>query len=99
MQHGVDIHGGADGDDGPEEVRPDIDGFVVQVEQRLEGVRVRGADLAVPGADKGVVTAPGGQVVPEEEEFGLCFLLEGLYGGEYGFGGGRAAAAQAIWRW
>lgn len=63
---------------------PDVDGFIVQVEQGLEGMGVRGTDLAIARVDEGVVTAPGGQVVPEEEEFGLGLFLERLQGGEDG---------------
>ncbi len=68
----------AHGDDGAEEVRPDVDGLVVQVEEGAQGVRVRAADGPVARADEGVVAAPGGQVVPQVEEGVLGFLLEGL---------------------
>lgn len=41
-------------------MRPDVDGFIVQVEKGLERVRVGGADLAVSRGDEGVVATPGG---------------------------------------
>lgn len=72
----IHIRRSADGDNSAQEVRPDVDGFVVQVEERAEGVDVGGADLAVPGVDEGVVTAPLGQFVPDLEKAVLGFLLD-----------------------
>lgn len=61
VHHLVNISCRGEGDDGAEEVRPDVDGLVVQVEEGAEGVRVGGAGLAVAGADVVVVAAPGGR--------------------------------------
>jgi hypothetical protein len=41
-------------------------------------VQVGRADLAIGRVNEGVVAAPGGEVVPEEEECFLCFILDGL---------------------
>lgn len=84
----IQIQRPGDEDEGSEEVRPDVDGLVVQVEEGLEGVGVGGAGLAVARGDEGVVAAPGGEVVPENEEAVLELVLEGLGGGEEGVGGG-----------
>lgn len=88
----VQIQRAGDEDEGAEEVRPDVDGLVVQVEEGLEGVGVGGARLAVARGDEGVVAAPGGEVVPEDEEAVLELVLEGLGGGEEGVGGGGVVA-------
>lgn len=90
----VDVQGRENGDDGAGEVRPDVDGLVVQVEERAGGLGVGGADGAVAGADEGVVAAPGGEVVPEEEELLLDFAFGLLDGREEGFGDGGPALAE-----
>lgn len=90
----IDVYCSEDGDDGAGEMRPDVDGLVVQVEERAGGLGVGGADGAVAGADEGVVAAPGGEVVPEEEELLLDFAL-GLFDCcEEGFGDGGPALAE-----
>jgi hypothetical protein len=70
LHDGPAVKAGAYGDEGGDEVGPDVDGLVVQVEEGAEGVGVGGALVAVAGEDVVVVAAPGGEVVPEDEEGG-----------------------------
>lgn len=76
MNHQIQPSRGDDGNDGAGEMRPDVDEFVVQVEERAGGLGVGRAGGPVAGEDEGVVAAPGGEVVPEEEELLLDFLLD-----------------------
>lgn len=66
---------------GPEEVRPDVDGLVVEVEEGAQRVRVGPAGLPVAREDEGVVATPGGEVIPEDEQRVLELGLEALGGG------------------
>lgn len=87
MNDVVHVCGRYDGGHRSQEVRPDIDRLIVQIEQRLKRVEVGSADLAVPRANEGVIATPCGQVVPEKEEFGFSLLFERLQGGEDRFCG------------
>lgn len=71
-------------------MRPDVDRFVVQVEDGDKGVAIGRVAGMVARANEGVVTSPGRQVVPEEIELGLGRIFGPVDGGEEGvFGGGR----------
>lgn len=94
MDHKIEVDARDDGDDGPREVRPDVDKLVVQVEERPGRLGIRWADGPVAGPDEGVVAAPGGQIVPEEEKLLFDFLLDLLYRAEAGFG--EAALAEGV---
>lgn len=80
MNHKIQPDRRGDGYDGAGEMRPDVDGLVVQVKEGPGGLGVGWADGPVAGEDEGVVTAPGGEIVPEQEEFLLDFLLGVLDG-------------------
>lgn len=69
--------------DGAEEVGPDVDGLIVQIPQRAEGGAVGIGVGAVARDDELIVAAPGGQVVPEDEEGLFDFAFEGGGGGFY----------------
>lgn len=49
-------------------MRPDVDGFVMHVEERGEGSPVAIAIRAVTREDKVVIAAPSRQVVPQDEQ-------------------------------
>lgn len=77
----VEVEGGraeAGKQDGAGEVRPDVDGLVVQGEDGREGASVAVACRPVARHDKGIVTAPIVEVIPSEQEGGLDFLLDGF---------------------
>lgn len=78
--NGVYVCGADDGSDGAEQMRPDVDKLIVDVEERAPAVGVGAADLAVARVDEAVVAAPGGQVIPEEEQRVLDLVLDGLGG-------------------
>lgn len=83
-----------------EQVGPDVDGLVVQPEQRPGRPEVRVGRLAVPGQDVVVVAPPRGQVVPEDEQRALDLGFDLLGLGDHGLGGrrGRPALPEA-WVW
>ena len=78
-----------------EEVRPDVDGFVVQVQERVQRGEERVGRGAVACVDGRVVAPPGRQVVPVDDAgeggfdglSGGCGGLAGLFGGGVGGGG------------
>lgn len=80
MNHEIQPRRRDDGNDGAGKMRPDVDELVVQVEERAGGLGVGRADGPVAREDEGVVAAPGGEVVPEQEELLLDFLL-GVFDG------------------
>lgn len=84
MDHAVEICGDDDGNKSAKEVRPDVDKLVVQVEEGAGRVGVGAADLAVAGMNKGIVAAPGGEVIPELEERVFDLVLYGLGGADGG---------------
>jgi len=76
-----------------EQVRPDIDGFVVQCANACKGCPVTVAGGAVPAADEGIVASPGGQLIPEEVECSFDAGFDLLGGAGDGFrSGGRPPA-------
>lgn len=94
MDHEIQPDRCDDGNDGAGKMRPDVDKLVVQVKERAGRLGVGRADGPVAGEDEGVVAAPGGEVVPEQEELLLDFLLGLLDGGEQGVG--EAAFAEGV---
>lgn len=76
-----------------EQVGPDVDGLVVQPEQRPGRPKVRVGRLAVPRQDVVVVAPPRGQVVPEDEQCALDLGLDLLGLGHHRLGGGRGRPA------
>lgn len=94
VDDGIQIRGARDRRQGAEEVRPDVDRLVVDVEEGAGAVGVGAADLAVAGVDERIVAAPGGEVVPELEEAVLDLVLDGLGGAEGCAGEGRSALAE-----
>ena len=78
-------------------MRVDIDGFVVQLEQTLEGCNKRIRRRAIMSLDEMIVLSPGGELIVIEEEAGdrppsecgIGFLngqetVEGLNGCRFG---------------
>lgn len=57
-------------------MRPDVHGFVVQVEERGEGAQVAVAGAPVPRDNEDVVAAPLFELVPGDDERGFNLLLD-----------------------
>lgn len=58
VHHAPDVRGAAEEQRAAYQVAPDVDALVVQVQQGLGGVQVRGRSAAVRAVDEGVVAAP-----------------------------------------
>lgn len=63
---------------GAEEMGPDVDELVVDVEEGGEGAAVAVAVGAVPGHDEVVVAPPRRQVVPEHQQLRRDLMLNVL---------------------
>jgi hypothetical protein len=60
----VQVERASDSCYGTEEVRPDVDGFVMQIKEGPKRVQVGRTDLTIARVNESVVAAPGGEVAP-----------------------------------
>lgn len=75
-------------------MRPDIDEFIVDVEQGAGREGIGAADLAIACLDVDVVASPGREVIPGLEGVGGCFL-DGFSGCFHRVSDGGAALAES----
>lgn len=60
----VQVERTSDSYNGTDEMRPDVDGFIMQIEEGVKRVPVRRTNLTIARVNEGIIAAPGWEVAP-----------------------------------